>query len=195
MENINKNLLEENKARSQIITKLMFMIFVSYIISFILMLIFKIVFAYINEEDVVGSFMITFRSYALGSLNEGSNIFSTRFESIGVFAVHFTVFFGLMIYRMVFRELKLAPTTGSQSFAHTVAAVAFIIVGIFLTATMGRNFLFCLPEALAFSGVIYICRKHIVEIINKINPRIFSFIIAIVTIAALIFQMLPYVMD
>ena len=68
-------------------------ILIFYLVSFVLVLVTKIVFAFINGDEILEVSMLTFRSYLLGTVTTEEKVFSMVVDNIGIFAVHFALLF------------------------------------------------------------------------------------------------------
>lgn len=180
---------DSNMSKKELIKILMKRTFIIYVIFFVLVLCLKAVFSFINEDDIVGNLMITFRSFALGTISS-NEIFSTRFESIGLFAIHFILFFGFYFYIVIFDKKNI------------VASILILVIGIVLTIFMRGRFLFCIPEALIFAGIMgaidAVGAKHCEPAIIGANVKIvkiYTISLFVLSIVATIVEIAPYIVD
>ena len=173
--------------QSELINKLLRITLIIYLISFILILVFRTIFAYMNGEEPIESFMLNYRSFLLGSLNEAENIFSTRFTSVGVFSIHFIIFFALLLYKSIFINADI----------HILQSSFMVIIGCILSIFMYENFLFCLPEAIVLAGLLGLISK--IPIYQKIikNEKklvnMYKIFLIFLSIIALFVKILPYI--
>ena len=63
-------------------------ILILYLISFVVVLGVKIIFAFINGDEMMEIGMLTFRSHLLGTITTEEKVFSIVVDNIGIFAVH-----------------------------------------------------------------------------------------------------------
>ena len=177
---------DKNKI-NELIDKFITITLILYLISFFLVLIFRTIFAFANGEEPVGSFMLNFRSFLLGSLNEEENLFSTRFTSIGLYAIHFTLLFAFFIYKSFLANSK----------SGIIVPIIMIIIGLLLTITMYQNFFFCLPEAIAFAGIIALVFNflpyELTEKSEKPIIMVYKTTIIVISVVALFAAVLPYI--
>ena len=167
--------------------------FIIYIISFVLILALTIFFSYQNGEVVVDNFMLHFRSYLLGSIHTGEDILSARFENIGIFAIHFILFF-TYFFLSTYDNRDSKPCVPKNRMGELCEPALFFIVGIILTIFLRENLLFCLPEALALASIAFIGKMTIFKNISiedkyiiAVN-RIFLIIISIIGLVFFIFR-------
>ena len=156
--------------RNKTVSILMRDIFIIYLISFIAILALTTIFSYTNGEVITDNLMLHFRSYLLGSIHTGENILSVRLENIGIFAIHFILFFAYFFIWLT-----------DNCMGELCEPVLCLLIGLLLTIFLRENFLFCLPEALALASLIIICRKTIFKNIS-INDGVVIMINHIVAI-------------
>ena len=180
------------------IPKLMRDIFIIYMISFILLLALTIIFSYINEDVILDNFMLNFRSYLLGSFsyNDEDIYFSSlRFENVGLFAVHFTLFFTYFFLWVYMRQCtRTARAYGTGELYEPLLALVALVVGLLITIFIRQNFFFCLPEAITLASLVHLLKITLLknlDINGKIIinfSRILSILIAIVGIVLFIMR-------
>ena len=201
------NKIKENCiSEKQIISELLKITFIIYFIFFVAIVLFKTIFSYINGDDFVGTFMMTFRSFIFGTVVDSEKIFSTRFESIGLFTIHFTIFFGMILYRTIFAGNKIS------GLKNVLIDLLFIIIGVVLTITMWKNMVFCLPEAMIFAGILNMVKCLIgnsnknnrkqafenIEISEEFYKKVvkaYSIFIIILSVVAFTQGILPYIIE
>lgn len=201
------NKIKENCiSEKQIISELLKITFIIYFIFFVAIVLFKTIFSYVNGDDFVGTFMMAFRSFIFGTVVDSENIFSTRFESIGLFTIHFTIFFGMILYRTIFAGNKIS------GLKNVLIDSLFIIIGVVLTITMGKNMLFCLPEAMIFAGILNMVKCLIgnfdknngkqafenIEISEDFYKKVvkaYSIFIIVLSVVAFAQGILPYIIE
>lgn len=184
------------------IPKLMRDTFIIYAISFILILALTIVFSYMNGDVILDNFMLNFRSYLLGSFsyNDEDIYFSSlRFENIGLFAVHFTLFF-TYFFLWAFNNMHETYDRMGQTVQWIVCkfelllALITLAAGLLITIFIRQNFFFCLPEAITLACFIHLLKITLLknlDISGKIIinfSRILSILIAIVGIALFVLR-------
>lgn len=176
--------------------------FIIYAISFILILTLTIVFSYMNGDVILDNFMLYFRSYLLGSFsyNDEDIYFSSlRFENIGLFAVHFTLFFAYF-FLWAFNNMHETYDRMGQTVQWIVCkfelllALITLVAGLLIIIFIRQNFFFCLPEAITFASLIHLSKMTLfknfnisVRVIININ-RILLVFIAIIGIVLFVLR-------
>lgn len=161
----------------------------SYLICFVIIIGIKLFFGYLNGEEITEVGMLTFRSYLLGTLTTEEKVFSMLVDNIGIFAIHFTLFFSLLFYSFI-------SSVNVSKALKVVGSLISFIVGVLLIIFVRTRFLFCIPFALTLSGIICIFD----EILScKINGKILVifnrvFIIT-VSLIGIILVLLPYIYE
>lgn len=189
-----------------------------YAVSFVMILAFTFYFSYTNGEAIIDNIMINFRSYLLGSINTGENIFSAMFDTIGIFIIHFTIIFTMIFlhYFVISDEalcdkllqsndketLNMNKGTDKMNISKIFIIVLLLIISICCTVFLRENFLFSLPLSLAIASCIYILllivkdKKIISAIVSKSNniifiSRIIVIIISLIGIMRFVAMMMP----
>ena len=176
---------DKQKTLKRIIKDILFI----YLVSFVVLIIVKTGLLMINEENLIEPLMLTFRSYLLGTITTEETIFDMMLENIGLFVVHFTVFFALII--MYFKLYS-----GFDKKTSVIISLFEILVGMIFVIFMRERFIFCIPFAMVLSGIMYILYVAVFSKI-KINDkillninRLFFIIISIVSISQMIIMSL-----
>lgn len=136
-----------NNNKDNIMKRILIDVFLAYLISSVVLIIAKTYFSYQNGEELVETIMLNFRTYFLGSITTEEKIFAMNMDSIGLFAIHLTIFFAMLIYCVICSE-------GFGKTKNLIISIAIILIGIVLTIFMRERFIWCLPEALLLSGII-----------------------------------------
>ena len=166
-------------------------ILIFYLVSFVLVLVTKIVFAFINGDDMLEVGMLTFRSYLLGTVTTEEKVFSMVVDNVGIFAVHFTLFFSLLLYYFIL-------TSDTSEVTKVVVALMSLVLAAIAIIYMRERFIFCIPFALALCGILYILTRVFngkLKLDGKflvIFNRIFVALVSVVGIALVV---KPYIFE
>lgn len=166
-------------------------ILIFYLVSFVLVLATKTAFAFINGDEILEVSMLTFRSYLLGTVTTEEKVFSMVVDNIGIFAVHFTLFFSLLLYYFIL-------TSDMSEVTKVVVSLVSLVIGIVSIIFMRERFIFCIPFALALCGILYILTRVLDGKLNidskfiVIFNRIFVVLVSVVGIALVV---KPYIFE
>ena len=167
-----------------------------YLSTVLVLIIIKAILAIVNGEAIIENVMLNLRTYLLGSLDSDVDlIFSSRFESIGIFAIVYTFIVSLILYYALYLDYRKSDKN------KMITAIVLMPISLIISIFTYKTFLFCLPEGIFISSVLYIVsyisRKMSKNSENSILNsekfgKIIRILVCIVLVISSIIDLIPY---
>lgn len=166
-------------------------ILIFYLVSFGVLLGVKLVFAFINGDEMLEVGMLTFRSHLLGTITTEEKVFSMVVDNVGIFAVHFTLFFSLLFYYFILSS-DLSET------AKVVVSLVSLVIGIISIIFMRERFIFCIPFAMALCGILYVLTKVMdgkIVISGKVLVLLSRAVVVLTSVVGIVLVVKQYIFE